>query len=100
MWNLRVDVSMIARANGPVRSAAPGTSLIEMVGGLALVCLDGLTVHGQGAAVPGGERHRSPVDALTDGRAALLKGLHGRRMAEQAVPWYRCLFDVLFAGGF
>jgi hypothetical protein len=79
---------------------ALGTSLIEIGRVLALVYLDGLTVHRDVSAVPGGERHRSPVDAFADGRAALLKRLRRRRMAEQSAPWYRCLVDALFAGEF
>ena len=85
---------------GPVRSAAPGMSLIEMVRGLALVSWMGLAVHADVAAVPGGERHRSPVDALADGRAALPERLCRRRMAEQSVLRQRWLVDALFAGGF
>ena len=85
---------------GPVRSAAPGMSLIEVVRGLALVSWMGLAVHADVAAVPGGERHRSPVDALADGRAALPERLCRRRMAEQSVLRQRWLVDALFGGGF
>src|SRR2546423_8927999 len=75
-------------------------SSIEIGRGVALVCRVGLSVHGDVAAVPGGKRHRLPVDGPGEGSAVLLKRLRRRRMAEQVAPWYRCLVDVVVAGGF
>ena len=61
---------------------------------------DGLTVHGGVGVLPGGERRRPPLDALTGGRAALLARLCRRWMAERSALWHRCRGDVLFVGGF
>src|SRR6266545_1063242 len=59
----------------------------------------GLLVHGEAAALPGGERRRSPVDAVADQRVALLSHIR-RRMAEQANPRCRRLIGALSGGGF
>jgi hypothetical protein len=62
-------------------------SSIEKARGLPPVSRDRLIVHGDVAALTGGERHRPPVDTLAGGSAALIKRLRLRRMAEQITPW-------------